>query len=167
MVSIICLIDKESNMPSIKHLKPNLNSKFKQGYFENAKKYTGPLPIIYRSSYEFRFIQKLELNPNVEKWSSENIQIPYFLMERQPNGKFKQVKHTYNVDYTVWLKNGSKYVIEVKPLAFVPLNESQIKRNPVMYKNYMKWKYATEWCKQNGFQFKVVTERELSTSVFG
>lgn len=153
-------------MASIKHLKPNPNSKYKQGYYENAKKYVGPLPIIYRSSYELRFIQKLELNPNVVKWSSENIQIPYLMRERQPNGKFKEVRHTYNIDYTVWLKDGTQYIIEVKPSTMVPLNESQIRRNPVMYKNYMKWKYAIEWAKKNGFVFRVVTERDLETKVF-
>lgn len=150
---------------SIKHLKPNPNSHYKQGYYENPQKYVGPLPIIYRSSLELAFIRKIELNPNVDKWSSENIQIPYFMKEKQGN-KFVDVRHTYNVDFTVWLKNGNKYVIEIKPSSLTPLNESQIRRNPMMYKNACKWKYAIQWCKQNGFIFKVITEQHLKTGVF-
>lgn len=149
----------------IKNLKPNKNSKYKQGYYENAQKYVGPSPIIYRSSLELKFIQKLELNSNVEKWSSENIQIPYTMKEKK-NGKFVDVRHTYNIDFTVWLKNGNKYVIEVKPSSLSPLNEAQIRRNPVMYKNACKWRAAMDWCKQNGYEFKVVTEKHLVNSVF-
>ena len=152
-------------MSGIKHLKPNPNSRYKQGYYENPHKYVGPLPIIYRSSLELAFIKKLELNPNVLKWSSENIQIPYIMKEKQGN-KFVDVRHTYNVDFTVWLKNGSKYVIEIKPSELTPLNEAQIHRNPVMYKNACKWKAAIKWCEQNGYVFRVVTEQHLKTSVF-
>ena len=145
----------------IKQLRPNPKSKFKQGYFKGAKKYFGPLPIIYRSSYEYKFILRLETNPNVIKWSSENIQIPYFLSERQKDGTIKQVQHIYNIDYTVYTKDGKRYIIEVKPLSLVPLNESQIRRNPTIYKNYMKWCAAVKWAKEHNFEFKVVTERDL------
>lgn len=151
----------------IKHLRPSQNSKYKQGYFDrfNPKKYFGPRPIIYRSSLELKFMQKLELNPNVEKWSSENIQIPYTMKEKKGNN-FVDCRHTYNIDFTVHLKNGAKYVVEVKPSSLSPLNESQIMRNPVMYKNACKWKAAIAWCRQNGFEFKVVTEQHLKNSVF-
>lgn len=150
---------------NIKGLRPNPNSKYHQGYYQNPQKYVGPLPIIYRSSLELAFIRKLELNPNVDKWSSENIQIPYTMKEKQGN-KFVDVRHTYNVDFTVWLKNGTKYVIEIKPSGLTPLNEAQIKRNPMMYKNACKWKAAIAWCNQNGYIFRVVTEKHLKTSVF-
>ena len=76
------------------------------------------------------FMVQLELNPNVDKWSSENIQIPYTMKERNSNGRFVDVRHTYNIDFTVWLKNGNKYIVEVKPSSLSPLNESQIKSRP-------------------------------------
>lgn len=152
---------------SIKNLKPNSKSRYKQGYFDKYKpcKYIGPRPIIFRSSLELRFMQKLELNPNVLKWSSENMQIPYFLRE-QKDGKFVDIRHTYNIDFTVFMKNGNRYVVEVKPSSLTPLNESQIKRNPIMYKNACKWKAAIEWCKKNNYKFIVVTEKHLETGVF-
>jgi hypothetical protein len=150
---------------AIKNLKPNPNSKYKQGYFKGAKKYFGPEPIIYRSSLEYTFMVKLELNPRVEKWSSEQIVIPYTMKEKI-NGKFVVVRKNYNTDFTVFLKDGTKYIIEIKPRAFTPLNESQIHRNPVIYKNSCKWRSAILWSKQNGYIFKVLNEEHLKTKIF-
>lgn len=146
----------------IKQLKPNPRSKFKQGHFKGAKKYFGRQPIIYRSSYEYKFMLRLETNPNIIKWSSENFKIPYYLHHRQPDGTTKPVRHEYNIDFTVYTSDGKRYIIEVKPMAFVPLNEAQIRRNPEIYKNYMKWNAAQKWANENGFIFKVVTERDLN-----
>lgn len=148
----------------IKNLRPNRNSTYKQGYFVGAQKYVGPQPIIYRSSYEYRFMVHLELNKKVLKWSSENIQIPYTMKEFQ-DGKFVEVKHTYNVDFTVWMESGKIVIVEIKPSAFVPLNEAQIKRNPVMYKNACKWRAAKRYCDQNNMVFCIITEKDLSRAL--
>lgn len=152
----------------IKSLKPSKNSKYINGDFDrfNPKKYFGKKPIWYRSGYELIFMQKVELNPKVEKWSSENIQIPYIMKEKDSTGKLVNVRHTYNIDFTVFLTTGEKYIIEVKPLEFVPLNESQIKRDPVMQKNACKWRSAIQWAKFNGYEFKIVTEKHLKTRIF-
>lgn len=149
---------------SIKNLKPNPNSRYTQGYFQNAKKYFGPEPIIYRSSLEKKFMIDMELNPKVEKWSSEQVVIPYTMKEKK-NGKFVNVRHNYNTDFTVIMKNGEKYIVEVKPKSFTPLNEGQIFRNPIMYKNACKWRAAIAWCSQNGYKFKVITEQHLKTKL--
>ena len=150
----------------IKQLKPNPRSKFKQEYFRGAKKYFGPQPIIYRSSYEYKFMIRLEMNPNVIAWSSENLKIPYYLLHRQKDGSTKPVRHEYNIDFMVYTKDGGKYIVEVKPMAFVPLNEAQIRRSPEIYKNYMKWQAAKKWAGENGFEFVVVTERDLGIKKF-
>lgn len=149
----------------IKSFGPSKKSRYLQGYFENAKKYFGPLPIIYRSSWELLTMQKLEFNPAVEKWSSEHVSIPYTMQEKK-DGKFVSVRHTYYTDFTVHTKDGKKYILEVKPLSLSPLNESQIKSNPAIYKNACKWKAALAWCKLNGYEFKVITEQHLKTRIF-
>lgn len=148
----------------IKNLKPNKNSKYKQGYFNGAKKYFGPQPIIYRSSLEYDFIIILEMNPKVLKWSSEQIIIPYTLKEKI-NGKFVTVRHNYHTDFTVITEN-VKYIIEIKPESLTPLNEAQIHRNPTMYKNACKWRAAIAWAKQNNYIFKVINEKHLKTRIF-
>lgn len=149
----------------IKGLGPNKKSRYKQGYFRGAKKYFGPEPIIYRSSLEYKFMVSLELNSVVEKWSSEQIVIPYTMKEKI-NGKFVMKRHNYYTDFTVIMKNGVKYVVEVKPKALTPLNESQIHRDPVMYKNACKWRAAISFCKANGYIFKIVNEEHLKSKVF-
>lgn len=136
---------------------------FKQGKFEDhfqPKKYYGIYPIIYRSSWEFKYMIQLERNPNVEKWSSEEIIIPYEMLEKV-GGKVVTKKHNYHTDFTVHMKSGSIFVLEIKPKAQSPRFKSQIRRDPTAYKNACKWKAALEYCNQKGFIFKVLTEEHL------
>ncbi len=145
--------------------KPQKNSRYHQGYFKGAKKYFGPEPIIYRSSLEYIFMQKLEMNENVIKWSSENFAIPYVMKEPTKNG-FKDKKHKYYIDFTVFLKNGERLIVEIKPAGLVPLNQAQIKRNPMMHKNACKWKAAIQWAKHNGYKFVIIDENRLKGKIF-
>jgi hypothetical protein len=140
-----------TNNRTIKGLPAPTNEKFVQGIYphNNLKKFFGKLPIVYRSSLELLFINRLEQLDTVDKWSSEQIIIPYTI--------FGEV-HRYHTDFTVILKDGRKYLIEIKPLSLVPLNEAAIRRSPEMYKNACKWKAALEWSKNNGYIFKVITE---------
>src|SRR5690606_14805415 len=95
------------------------SGKTKHGDFakHKPKKYFGTLPIIYRSSYELAFMRQLEFNPNVAKWSSENIVIPY-IQKEIVNNKLVSKRHNYYMDFQVFMTNGKKYLCEVKPLAF-------------------------------------------------
>ena len=136
---------------------------YKQGHFEDKfkpQKYYGEYPIIYRSELEFKYMVSLERNPNVERWSSEKIVIPYFMKEKI-NGKVVEKKHDYFTDFVVHMKSGNIYVIEVKPYAQCPRYKNQIANDPVVYKNACKWNAAINWCKQNGMIFKVVTEKDI------
>jgi len=152
---------------NIKQLKPNKKSRYKQGTFDqyNPQKYFGPRPIIYRSSLELLFMRKMEANSSVEQWSSEQIVVPYTMQEKV-NGKFVTKRHNYNTDFTVFMKSGEKYIIEVKPRGLTPLNESDLRTNFTMYKNACKWRAAISWCKANGYTFKIINEQHLKTKVF-
>ena len=97
----------------IKHLKPKKNGRFKQGYInpESCKKLYENLknePIIYRSSWERRFITWCESSPKVVAWGSECIHIPYY-------NPVDQKTHNYYPDFVVELVNGDKLVVEIKP----------------------------------------------------
>jgi hypothetical protein len=152
---------------NIKTLGPNRNSRYKQGYFDkyNPQKYFGSRPIIYRSSLELMFMRKCEMNSSVEQWSSEQVVIPYTMQEKI-NGKFVTKRHNYHTDFSLILKNGIKYIIEVKPKGLTPLNESDLRTNFTMYRNACKWKAAIAWCKLNGYIFKIINEEQLKTKVF-
>lgn len=154
---------------NIHNLKPQANSRFKQGFFDqyNPAKYVGPKPIIYRSGWELRFMRLCEFNPEVIQWSSESIVIPYTMRELcKKTGKFVDKRHNYHPDFTVVLKSGQKILIEVKPLSQSPKSEASIQRDPVQYKNARKWKAALLWSKQNNYLFRVINETHLKTKIF-
>lgn len=154
------------------------NNKYKQGEipFGNLsdacinKKLN--IPVVYRSSYELKFIQWLEKmaeQGKVIKWGSEVTCIPYF------DGKGK--KHRYYPDFYVELLKEDtieKNLIEIKPLNQTskpgtysndnPQNWSLKTRNyqAKMYDiNIRKWKAAQEACESRGIKFKIITENSL------
>lgn len=138
---------------NIKNLKPNKKSRYSQGYLDprSCKKYIDPShPIIYRSSYEKKFIIWCENNPNVERWGSEIIQIPY---------KIKGSNHTYNPDFYVEMSNGEKWLVEIKPKhqTTKPINENSWLMNEWIKNNY-KWRAAMIFCESRGIKFKILTE---------
>jgi hypothetical protein len=59
------------------------------------------------------------------------------------------------------MTDGRRYIIEIKPSQLSPLNESDMRKNPTMYKNACKWNAAVKWCKANNYIFKVITEKNL------
>jgi len=99
------------------------------------------------------------------EWGSEEIVIPY----KSPwDGRI----HRYFPDFYIKIKqhNGTtkKLIIEVKPKKQTkPPKEPQRKTKRYLNEvktwgvNSAKWKYATEWCKDNGMEFKIMTEDDL------
>ena len=141
---------------------PRKSAHFKQGTVElsELKKYLGKKIITYRSSWELNFIRRLEYDPNVLKWSSEPIEIPYISKEKV-NGKWIEKRRNYNPDFLVILKSGKVLLIEVKPLSQVPLFENIILSDPAQMKNQCKWKAAIGFCKKQGWEFRIITEQNL------
>lgn len=144
---------------NIKNLKPNRHSRYIQGYInpKSCKKLFPSIqnePIIYRSSYERKFILWLENNKDVKYWGSECLKIPYT--------DFSGKEHIYYPDYVIEMNNGKTMVVEVKPKSQTmrPINEnSWIYKEWV--KNMLKWQKAIEFCKINGLEFKVITENTI------
>ena len=80
------------------------------------KKYKGDLKeIVYRSSWELKFMKWCDFNKNVLEWGSETTIIPY----RSPvDSKI----HRYFVDFYIKVKSKDgkvgKYLVEIKPEKF-------------------------------------------------
>ena len=79
----------------------------------NIRKYRGDYKnIIYRSSWELKFMKYCDLNDSILEWGSEEVVIPY----RSP---LDNRIHRYFVDFYIKVEdmNGQikKYLIEVKP----------------------------------------------------
>ena len=65
---------------SIKNVRPTKNSGFNQGYYNPLypKKYAGNPPIIYRSSWELKFMKMCDNREDIVLWASEPVEIKYW-----------------------------------------------------------------------------------------
>ena len=99
-------------------------------------------------------------HPNVSKWASESIKIPY----RNPfTGKYTIYVPDFFVVYVD--KNGRKNaeLIEVKPASQTSMEragKSLAKKKQVAI-NMAKWEAANAYAKQNKIRFRVVSEEQL------
>lgn len=145
---------------NIKNLTPSKSSRYKQGYIDpsTCKKLFPTLKsdrIIYRSSYELKFITWLENSESVKYWGSECFHIPYYYVDG--------TTHRYYPDYFVEMVSGEKIVVEIKPRnqTTKPVNENCWAMKEYV-KNMCKWKATKEFCEARGFVFKILTEKTIS-----
>ena len=132
---------------------------------KNPAKYNGNSKnIIYRSNWELRVMKYFDDHPNVIWWASEELPIPYV-------SPVDNKTHRYFPDFIVKmrLKDGkiTTYILEVKPLAQtkMPVQKRKTKKfiqEAATYAiNQEKWRAADLFCREHGWQFKVITEKEL------
>ena len=131
----------------------------------NPKKYKGdPNGIIYRSSWELRVMKYLDDNPAVVWWASEELPIRYI-------SPIDNKVHRYFPDFIVRTKRKdgqeTTMVLEVKPYrqTQMPVQKRRtqkfINEMATYAVNQEKWKAADLFCKEHGWQFKLITEKEL------
>ncbi len=136
-------------------------SKFASGEYlvENRSKFVGTKKPTYRSSWELAFMRMCDSHPNIHKWASENVKIPY----RSPiDGKYHNYIPDFMIQYTD--KNGNQHVelIEVKPANQTTMENARSTRNQAQVAiNAAKWTAAQEWCQRKGIRFKVINEDQI------
>ena len=134
----------------------------------NPSKYKGnSSQVIYSSLWERKLMVYCDNTDAILEWGSEEVIIPY----RSPwDGRI----HRYFPDFYIKVKQSSgvtkKFIIEVKP----KYQTKQPVKNPKRktkkwYKdvqnwgiNSAKWKSATEFCKDQNMEFKILTEDHLN-----
>ena len=135
-------------------------------YPKNPRKYDGdPNTIICRSSWEVKVCVWLDTALNVISWKSEEVIVPYV-------SPIDNRVHRYFTDFfcKIKTKDGTikSYLIEVKP--YKQTQEPAIKKRitkqyitevTTWAVNQAKFKAATEYCLDRGWEFKILTEREL------
>jgi len=140
-----------------------------QGYYtpRHPEKYRGDVKKIrFMSSWELSVHKFLDNNPNVLEWASEEVVIPYV---KPTDGRV----HKYYVDYWVRFKTRTGEIVtelwEVKPEKEInPPKRSRGKsRQTVLYEeltyavNKAKWHSAALFAQQQGWKFRLMTEKQI------
>jgi len=146
--------------------------KYHQGFYKplNPSKYSGDINnIVYRSSWEKRFMLWCDKNPSVVKWGSEIYPIQYY-------SQVDQKVRRYFVDFFIKMRNSEgieeTLMIEIKPnKERFPPTQPKKKSHKAMQRyldeqityqrNQDKWKYAEAFAKKNGMKFLVMDEYNL------
>lgn len=137
------------------------NTKQAQGVFpiRNIHKYKSTNPPIFRSSWEKDIMVSLDMNPAVTEWSVEPFSIPY---THPLDGKTHQYFPDFYVRYIDNKGIEKAQIIEIKPLKQCYMQYAKSKKDKlVVAVNQAKWAYAMDFCKRNGLEFKLITEKEL------
>ena len=130
---------------------------------KRPEKYLGnPKSVIFRSKWERETFKFLEGNPQVVKWASEEIKIPYLDPWNKP--------HKYYPDLYFELRNGKKYMVEIKPASQcrppTTSNHRRFIKEQIRYQiNQNKWSAAKDWCARHGLEWRVWTERDLNKTL--
>lgn len=132
----------------------------------NPSKYQGdPTNIIYRSGLELRMCLHLDSNPNVIKWGSEEIIVPYF---DPSSGKWRR----YYPDFLITVKKPDggtlTQMVEIKPSSQckppkIPAKKTKryITEMLTYGTNFSKWQAAEAYCADRNWKFKIITEKDL------
>ena len=134
---------------------------YSQGQYtvQNPEKYVGTKIPYARSSWETAFMRFCDGHPNITKWASENVKIPY---QNPFTGKITNYVPDFMVQYTD--KNGKQLVelIEIKPKSQTIIEAARGKGDKIQTQiNAAKWTAAREWANAKGMHFKVITEDQI------
>ena len=133
---------------------------------KNPQKYIGNVSNIqYRSSWELKCMVFFDNNPNILKWNSEEIVVPYISpVDSKP--------HRYFLDFMVKYRTRNGEVktalVEVKPesqtkppVAGKKKKATVINEAKTYAVNTAKWEAATKYAKSKGLDFMVLTEKHI------
>ena len=135
---------------------------------KNPQKYIGDYNnIVYRSSWECRFMHHFDVSDWCVSWASEELIVPYI-------SPVDNRCHRYFVDFVIKVRDKQgelkTWMVEVKPKKQTKQPEIK-KRITKQYitevttwgVNQAKWKAAEEYCKDRGWKFVLLTEDHLPT----
>lgn len=138
-----------------------------QGYFHphNLSKYVGNANnIIFRSHWEFKFLEFCDKNDNIIKYSSEAVKVPYI-------NPFDHKVHQYYIDIFIEMRcsdgKTAKWLLEIKPDKYTKMPNPPKKRTKKSLQAYEyhrrmtlinieKFKSAKYWAEQMGARFGII-----------
>ena len=129
---------------------------------KNKEKYKGDYTnVVYRSLWEKHAFKWCDDNSDIKYWSSEETVIPYLY-------EVDRKIHRYFADLKIVYKSGKTVLVEIKPEKELspPTGDRRTKRyineGLTYVKNRNKWKAASEYAKDQGWEFQIWTEKELT-----
>ena len=125
----------------------------------------GEIQVNYRSGLELKCLRYCDMNIHIKKFSLEPFCIPYLSPK---DGKI----HRYFIDFFIEFSNGQKFLVEVKSSGETREPKMPGKKTEKALLNYQKalqtyvvnkskWEAATQFCKEKGLTFIILTENEL------
>lgn len=164
---------------------PN-NTNYHQGNFipknkEKVLKLNSKGGVYYRSSWELKIMNWLDVNAKVTKWGAECITIPYQMTHFEKNGDHSVKSHNYYPDFYYEIIDGNsikKVIAEVKPMKEYLMAKSLLEQESskmavpssikklknleydikMAYKNKNKWETMIKFCDKKGWEFIIITE---------
>lgn len=133
----------------------------------HPEKYQGDAKNIwYRSSWELAFMSRLDTDPRVLAWASEELIIPY---ADRVSGRVRR----YFPDFLIKRigRDGEvrTIVIEIKPYnqSVPPIRGKKTERRflsevKTFANNFSKWEHAKAYCAKKGWEFIVLTEKNFN-----
>jgi hypothetical protein len=114
---------------------------------KDKQKFLGKRTPTYRSMWERRFMIYCDKSENIYEWDSESVHIPYISPK---DNKW----HNYYPDFYIKYKDKHGKIIT----AIIEIKPNYQKKWDI---NIAKWKACEDYCSESGYEFKVLTEKEL------
>lgn len=133
----------------------------------NPNKYRGNIDeIIFRSSWERAIMVWFDTTPEILYWASEEIAISYIdpvqRKQRRYYPDFQIVTKNADGSYRVTLVEIKPYKQTIKPRANKNKSEKTILTEQATWiTNVAKWRAAKAYCVQRGWDFRIITEKEI------
>ena len=129
---------------------------------QHPEKYIGKEKPQYKSALELKFMMYVDRNPAIVSWGYEGTTIKYFDRAR---GRVRR----YFIDFTMVIKAGPirKTVwVEIKPDSETHPPSGRSRNDPKAQMTWMtnqsKWEAAKSLAKSKGYEFHVITEKQLN-----
>jgi hypothetical protein len=136
---------------------------------KNPEKYHGSHLPVFRSSWEYQVMRRLDEHPDCHLWMSEPVEIPY---QNPLTGRWTVYVPDFLVQYVDKNNNTSVEMIEIKPLkeyagfqGVDPKTGKKVRLTEAdklaQIVNAAKWTAAKMFCAKRGWTFRVITEQTL------
>lgn len=129
---------------------------------QHPEKYTGKERPEYKSALELKFMMYVDRNPNIVSWGYEGTTIKYFDRAR---GKVRR----YFIDFSIVVKVGPVHKtiwVEVKPESETHPPKGRARNDNKAQMTWMtnqsKWEAAKALARSKGYEFHIITEKQLN-----